>query len=90
MSKIQHTVAHNKDSLAPGKSTYSDRFSWKLNHNKTPDGKGQCETNRDSVDHYREVGVDENKDSPWQRVHFFRVPCAFLKNVHVESEWNVL
>ena len=64
VSKILHTVAHNEDSLAPGKSTYSDRFSWKLNHNKTPDGKGQCETNRDSVDHYREVGVDENKDPP--------------------------
>ena len=62
--KILHTVAHNEDGLAPGKSTYSDRFSRKLNHNKTPDSKGQCETHRDSVDHYCKVGVDENKDPP--------------------------
>ena len=41
--KILHTVAHNEDGLAPGKSTYSDRFSRKLNHSKTPDSKGQGE-----------------------------------------------
>ena len=88
--QILHTVAHSKNGLALEKSTHLNRFSWELNHNETPDSEGQGEAYRDSMDHDGEVGVDENKNSPWERVHFFRVPCAFLKNVHVESEWNVL
>ena len=90
MLKILHTITCGENSLASGKCTHSNRFGWKLNHNETPDSKGQGEAYRDSVDHDGEVGVDENKDSPRQGVHFFRVPCAFLKNVHVESEWNIL
>ena len=86
---IIHTIAHSKNSLAPWKCTHSDRFSWELNHTKAPESKRQSETYRDSVDDDCEVGVEENKDPPGKRVHFFRISGTLLKKVHVDGEWDV-
>ena len=58
--------------------------SWQdqLDHDQPPDGEGEGEPDGDGVDHHREVGMEQQEDSP---------PKWVLKQVtklHWETEWR--
>ena len=50
------------------------RQAVELDHDEPPDGESQGEEDGDSVDHHREVDVEQHKDSPTKR-HLGNIFC---------------